>query len=113
MTVSLRRAPWEHRLWKQQKGLCWLCMEPMIPFLRLHPLAASLDHLMPKSKGGANRIGNYLLAHRDCNSNRRNAVPIELSNGYNLRGVRDRAISKINATYGKRMRGLPSLTESG
>lgn len=96
------------KLWNVQKGLCWLCHEPMIPFLRHHPLAASKDHVVPRSKGGVSKQRNYLLAHRDCNSNRRDALPIELSKGYTLRGLRDRAISRVNAVYGKRYRGLPA-----
>jgi 5-methylcytosine-specific restriction endonuclease McrA len=35
------------------------------------PRGASTDHLVPSCKGGANSIENYVLAHRHCNSARK------------------------------------------
>lgn len=36
-----------------------------------HPLAASLDHIKPRSEGGKHRVKNIRLAHRYCNNSRR------------------------------------------
>lgn len=107
------KRPWLARIWTLQKGLCWICMEPMIPYLRHHPLSASFDHIIPLSKGGYSGERNYLLAHRDCNSARKNELPIELSQGYSLRKFKDRVISKCAALHGKRMRGLRDADQTG
>lgn len=62
--------PLRDRLFEQQKGLCWICAEPMIEHLRDHPLSATIDHLVPLGNGGRNSPRNKLLAHKDCNSER-------------------------------------------
>lgn len=36
----------------------------------LHPLALSLDHLVPRSRGGTDAIDNLRPAHRRCNLSR-------------------------------------------
>lgn len=58
-------------LWIKQQGLCWLCMEPMVRFTdKDDPMGVSRDHLRPRSRGGASKSRNYLLAHRKCNTDR-------------------------------------------
>lgn len=39
---------------------CWFCGKPM-------GADATLEHLVPKSKGGGNKLDNYALAHAACN----------------------------------------------
>lgn len=68
--------PLNQKLWKRQRGLCWLCTEPMLEWPRNHPLAWSFDHIQPLNACGANRPGNKLLAHRDCNNVRGHAMVI-------------------------------------
>jgi hypothetical protein len=75
------------RLLEQQGWLCWLCDLPM------SPEDASRDHIIPLSKGGANRENNIRLAHIRCNTIRGN-IPAEISREYvqaKLRGVRKAA----------------------
>lgn len=45
--------------------LCWLCGAPLNG-------DATLDHVLPKSKGGSNSRENLRLAHRHCNAKRGN-----------------------------------------
>ena len=58
---------------------CWLCGEPVDPSLVAisAPLAASVDHVIPKRNGGTNRYENLRLAHQLCNSRRGHADPQE------------------------------------
>ena len=49
---------------------CWMCA------CALTRGTATVDHLLPKSKGGKNRASNYRLACKPCNSKRGNkALP--------------------------------------
>lgn len=60
----------EFRLWihKMQKGLCGYCGKR----LRLHDdCCASVDHMAPRSRGGADIPPNLLLACWECNSGKR------------------------------------------
>jgi 5-methylcytosine-specific restriction endonuclease McrA len=50
---------------------CHLCKRPVDPGLHFqHRDAATLDHLVPASQGGADEASNLALAHRGCNSRR-------------------------------------------
>jgi hypothetical protein len=40
---------------------CWFCGRGM-------GSDRTLEHLVPKSKGGPNNLDNYVLAHRECNN---------------------------------------------
>jgi hypothetical protein len=42
-------------------GDCWFCGMPMGDDV-------TVEHLVPKSKGGLNGLANYALAHRKCNN---------------------------------------------
>jgi 5-methylcytosine-specific restriction endonuclease McrA len=35
---------------------------------------SNLDHIIPASKGGANRLSNLLLVHKNCNHRKRNKI---------------------------------------
>lgn len=74
----------------------------MIPFLVNHPLAVTIEHIVPLSKGGVNRLRNKLLAHWDCNQEKGNKPPAALHSGVKLRTLRSRAISKLNLIDSKR-----------
>jgi hypothetical protein len=52
---------------------CWLCTAP-VEFNRppKHPRSPSLDHVVPRSKGGTNALSNLKLAHLLCNTLRGN-----------------------------------------
>lgn len=55
------------RLYIAQNGICHLCKKHIDNIRR-----ASLDHIVPKSKGGKATIANLLLAHSICNGIRGN-----------------------------------------
>ena len=49
--------------------VCWLCNESVDPDLPFqHPLAATLEHKVPLSRGGGHVPENCALAHRICNA---------------------------------------------
>lgn len=55
---------------------CWLCggaIDPHCP--DESPSRATLDHLVPRSRGGSSDLGNLRLAHRRCNMRRGNHLP--------------------------------------
>lgn len=56
------------------REICWLCGKPVrYDVGPRHPLAPSVDHLIPLSKGGhPTAIENAELAHYGCNSARGN-----------------------------------------
>lgn len=53
-----------------QDDLCPICG---IALLAGGPL--SIDHVLPKSLGGADRLGNFLLVHQACNNLKGNRLP--------------------------------------
>ncbi len=61
-------------LWARQSGICALCGQPMLRnrFQASHSRIwtkqrATFDHIVPTSKGGADRAENLQLAHARCN----------------------------------------------
>lgn len=70
-----RREPWHwylaesakirDRLLQLQGGICAICGTPMND--GTHWGAATNDHVIPKSAGGQDRLGNLVAAHRSCN----------------------------------------------
>lgn len=60
-----------------QLGICpycddWLEFDP--DFDISHPLRPSIDHVMPRAKGGGHQ-GNKLVLHRECNSSKGSRMP--------------------------------------
>jgi hypothetical protein len=61
------------RLWDLQFGLCWICCKPMTQReASKDRKAATMDHIVPLSRGGVNKPRNKLLAHAKCNGQRHN-----------------------------------------
>lgn len=56
-------------IWERDKGCCWICGRA-VPFEEM-----TLDHVVPKSKGGKNDVGNLRAAHGPCNNERGNGDP--------------------------------------
>ena len=56
--------------WNAQRGRCWLCLQPMRLKPSNHPDAVSIEHIVPRARGGSNKWNNKLLAHRVCNTAR-------------------------------------------
>jgi 5-methylcytosine-specific restriction endonuclease McrA len=46
-------------------GICLLAINPGLPVN--HPLALTIDHVVPLAAGGSDAIGNLQPAHRQCN----------------------------------------------
>ena len=53
-------------------GLCSDRIDPDLP--HRHPFSASLDHVVPLSKGGAHTYANVQAAHLICNGRKGNRV---------------------------------------
>ena len=59
-------------IYERDQGRCHICGKAVAR------AAASMDHLVPISKGGAHASFNVRLAHRRCNSQRHNNGPAQL-----------------------------------
>lgn len=75
---ALRLAIYERDAWS-----CWICKEKVerdieYSYEEYNPLYPSLDHVIPRSKGGSNHPDNLKLAHVQCNALRGapNLVPL-------------------------------------
>lgn len=62
------------RVWRIDGGICHLCgyrvPEPFVEPWHSTEIRATLDHLVPASKGGGNGVENLRLAHSCCNNDR-------------------------------------------
>lgn len=58
--------------------LCGLAVDNTLP--RHHPMAPTIDHILPKSKGGTDAQYNLQIAHQKCNNDRGNTPIQEDSN---------------------------------
>lgn len=48
--------------------MCWVCKEEINKFLRFpHFMAATVEHIIPLSKGGTHTWDNVAPAHAKCN----------------------------------------------
>jgi len=56
-------------LWNFQKGICSICNSEMLRN------EVSLDHWIPISKDGGTVYGNVWLAHKSCNSRKKDKMP--------------------------------------
>lgn len=64
---------WLHRtLIKKYSGKCALCNESVLLKPRGHPRVATIDHIVPVSRGGADHISNMQLACFECNEKKGN-----------------------------------------
>ena len=61
---SVRRA-----LFHAQGGLCAICGLEIVRSNR------SVDHVVPKSRGGKNRVGNLVMSHPACNARKGDRPP--------------------------------------
>src|SRR3954447_5673084 len=53
---------------------CWLCGEAIEPDA-VGPWQPTIDHLVPRSRGGSSELSNLRLAHRRCNNHRGSHLP--------------------------------------
>ena len=51
--------------------VCLLCFEPVDKTIPSpHPMSPSVDHVIPRSRGGSDEKSNLRLTHRGCNMKR-------------------------------------------
>lgn len=70
------RVPRPSALAERDGPTCWLCgnqVDPAAP--KGSPWAGSVDHVVPRARGGGDDPGNCRLAHRVCNSQRGSRLP--------------------------------------
>lgn len=63
------RNKWRWRLWRDHRGACFYCKRRTLlsDCHKAEPLFATVDHVIPVSRGGANVYENLVLACRVCN----------------------------------------------
>ena len=62
-------------IYERDGWICQLCKKAVNPKLTFpHPACASLDHVIPLSRGGGHKTTNVQLAHLRCNTSRGNKV---------------------------------------
>lgn len=69
MTTVWKAAQKRDALFKRQRGLCWLCNGPMV-MRRGAPNSVTLDHVVPRSRGGPSSSDNLRAACQRCNAGR-------------------------------------------
>lgn len=58
---------------------CQICRKPVLEKHSFpHPQSATVDHIVPLSKGGSHTLENVQLAHFGCNARRHNRGPAQL-----------------------------------
>lgn len=63
-------------LFERHQWVCWLCSEPINPFLRSpNYKAGTIDHKIPLSKGGTHTWDNVAPAHAICNFQKGASLP--------------------------------------
>ncbi len=80
--TAKRRRKLRERFYLSQKGKCKLCGGRMPP-LDIAPEAlhnpdqyASLDHIIPLSKGGSSKVTNLQLTHMRCNGEKGDTIEV-------------------------------------
>lgn len=70
LPLSLIESSSARKRFKQQKGLCFFCGEPLDD-------TTDKDHLVPRSMGGENAWTNRVLCHRRCNQAKADRLPTD------------------------------------
>ncbi len=60
-------------VWNKTGGNCWYCKKPTTPYDDFQ-----VDHVIPVSKGGVNRIDNLVPCCKSCNSTKRASTGFEV-----------------------------------
>ena len=85
MTTVWKAQEKRAKLIKRQKNRCHWCREPMTNGGPSDPRSATLDHVVPKSKGGGGNIENLVAACQECNRRRGSGPkppPLDLNTFY-------------------------------
>jgi 5-methylcytosine-specific restriction endonuclease McrA len=66
------------RIFSRDGWVCQLCLAPIDPSLSgTYPAGATIDHIIPVSRGGRHGDENLQAAHRACNVSRLNRSILE------------------------------------
>lgn len=68
--------------WDRCMGSCSLCDLPMVASPDAGPLAFTLEHIIPKSRGGTNDLENLSGSHQWCNNAKGDALMEELPKSF-------------------------------
>lgn len=64
------------RVYEQHGYVCWICRDPIDPQIPWpHSRAKTVDHVIPRSKGGGSSVENLRPAHHGCNTTRGDQLP--------------------------------------
>ena len=66
---DLKQSQWWKR--RRAKGICYYC-EKQIP-----PKELTMDHIVPVSRGGKSTKGNVVPSCKDCNTKKKQLLPME------------------------------------
>ena len=64
----------QQQVFERDGGMCYLCGLTVIFSEEAVPRQQSIDHVIPRSRGGSSALDNLRLAHRQCNQ-RKGAQP--------------------------------------
>lgn len=62
----------KRKVYERDKWTCQICKEKLNRDVHWNdPMAPSIDHVIPRAKGGSNHIDNLQAAHRKCNADKK------------------------------------------
>jgi 5-methylcytosine-specific restriction endonuclease McrA len=79
-----------HELYERDAGICQIC------FRYANILDCNVDHIVPVSKGGTDRIDNLQLSHVWCNSVKSNSMGRVTFNNYWYQKPSPRLLRKLD-----------------
>ena len=95
-------------IYQAHGGVCALCGEPV------EPADVTIDHIVPLVKGGAHERNNWQLAHRRCNSAKRDgpneAFVARQQRQTAIKQAREAAIKQTRADLARVQDEIKSLT---
>jgi len=68
---ELRNSQWWKR--KRSQGICYYCGQTF------SPKTLTMDHIVPMARGGKSVKGNVVACCKDCNSKKKQMLPMEWS----------------------------------
>ncbi|SET59539.1 HNH endonuclease [Natronincola peptidivorans] len=93
-------------IYERDERKCYFCEKPL-PFQQ-----TSLDHYLPKSRGGPNDIYNIVLSCKRCNKYKKSAVPKDYEEviiALFKQGVKDRKIIAVNIKLQKILEDIEAI----
>lgn len=94
---------------KQQNGCCFWCGLPLSK-------ETQRDHVIPRARGGENRVVNMVLSHRTCNVDKRDNLPWNYFGHSEWAGIKESLAEITNGQFGKYLtewERLPEHTKNG